>query len=210
MAAARAPYGVKAKGLNERRTAPHPSLPHASCPVDHTCFRSPSSQSPLAEVLNLSGLGSTALRCDRAAVNDGTITNDEFTQILQTLKAGLPAEMCDPSSLGRYNFHTRHHPLSHPCTCPLSVLLIHPPSLSPRIRSSTLLPVATAALVCRQHGRSPASLAWLRAFSQPVPDSWVLHEQQEANEVNGEDDLILEEQLDDQSFEVEDVSFRCV
>ena len=91
-----------------------------------------------------------------------------------------------------------------------SVLLIHPPSLSPRIRSSTLLPVATAALVCRQHGRSPASLAWLRAFSQPVPDSWVLHEQQEANEVNGEDDLILEEQLDDQSFEVEDVSFRCV
>ena len=128
MAAARAPYGVKAKGLNERHTAPHPSLPHASCPVDHTCFRSPSSQSPLAEVLNLSGLGSTALRCDRAAVNDGTITNDEFTQILQTLKAGLPAEMCDPSSLGRYNFHTRHHPLSHPCTCPLSVLLIHPPS----------------------------------------------------------------------------------
>ena len=164
MAAARAPYGVKAKGLNERHTAPHPSLPHASCPVDHTCFRSPSSQSPLAEVLNLSGLGSTALRCDRAAVNDGTITNDEFTQILQTLKVGLPAEMCDPSSLGRYNFHTRHHPLSHPCTCPLSVLLIHPPlslpgyarplsSQSPRPRSSA---ASTAARRPRSHGCAPS------------------------------------------------------
>ena len=72
----------------------------------------------------------------------------------------------------------------------------------------TLLPMATAALVCRQHGRSPASLAWLRAFSQSVPDSWLLHEQQERDAANGEENLLLEELLDDQSFEVEDVSFR--
>jgi hypothetical protein len=129
------------------------------------------------KVLNLSGLSSTSLCCTRKAVNDGVLLEAEFTQIMQVFKAALPAEMCDPSSLGR-------------------------------IRFCTVLPVATAALICRQHGRSPTSLAWLRAFSQSVPDSWVLHEQAEQDAANGEANLVLLDQLDDQSFEVEDVSFR--
>ena len=82
------------------------------------------------------------------------------------------------------------------------------PSSLGRIRSCTLLPIATAAMVCRQHRRSPASLAWLRAFSRPIPESWLLHEQAEADAANHELDLVLMDQLDDQSFEVEDVSFR--
>ena len=129
------------------------------------------------KILNVSALGSTSLCCARKAVDEETITDEEFTQIMAAFKQALPAEMCDPSSLGR-------------------------------IRSCTLLPIATAALVCRQHGRSSASLAWLRAFSQPVPDSWLMHEQSEANAANGVEDLLLKEQLDDASFEVEDISFQ--
>jgi len=128
------------------------------------------------KILNVSGLGSTALNCARKTVDEGLITEEEFNQIMKVFKRGLPAEICDPSSLGR-------------------------------IRTFTLLPVATAALVCRQHGRSTASMAWLRSFSQVVPDSWVVHEQAERDAANGELDLVLEEKLDDQSFEVEDVSF---
>ena len=82
------------------------------------------------------------------------------------------------------------------------------PSSVGRIRSCTLLPIATAALVCRQHGRSGASLAWLRAFSQSIPESWLLHAEAEQNTAANQVDLVLEQQLDDQSFEVEDVSFR--
>ena len=82
------------------------------------------------------------------------------------------------------------------------------PSSVGRIRSCTLLPIATAALVCRQHGRSGASLAWLRAFSQSIPESWLLHAEAEQNTADNQVDLVLEQQLDDQSFEVEDVSFR--
>ena len=67
---------------------------------------------------------------------------------MAAFKQALPAEICDPSSLGRI------------CSC-------------------TLLPIATAALVCRQYGRSPASLAWLRAFlHEPVPDLWLMHKAQ--------------------------------
>ena len=38
-----------------------------------------------------------------------------------------------------------------------------------RIRSCTLLPVATAAALCRHYGRSPYSIAFLRAFNEQVP-----------------------------------------
>ena len=83
------------------------------------------------------------------------------------------------------------------------------PSSLGRIRFCTILPVATAALVCRQHGRSGASLAWLRAFSQSVPESWVLHEEAEQNAANNEVDLVLQDQLEAQGdFEVEETSFR--
>ena len=42
------------------------------------------------------------------------------------------------------------------------------------IRSCTLLPVATAAAVCRTFGRSDESVAFLRLFNQPVPEAWEL------------------------------------
>ena len=64
------------------------------------------------KILNVSALGSTSLCCARKAVDEETITDEEFTQIMAAFKQALPAEMCDPSSLGR-------------------------------IRSCTLLPIAT-------------------------------------------------------------------
>ena len=135
------------------------------------------SSGPIWKLLNVSGLGSTSLLCNRKAVNDGVLQDDEFTRIMAVFKQSLPIDIADPSSTGR-------------------------------IRGCTLLPLATAALVCRQYGRSPASLAWLRAFAQPVPDSWLLHEQAETDAANLELDLLLMEKLDDQSFEVEGLSFR--
>ena len=78
------------------------------------------------------------------------------------------------------------------------------PSSLGRIRFCTLLPIATAALVCRQHGRSGASLAWLRAFSQSVPESWVLQEEREELAANNQVDLVLEAQIEAQGdFEAE-------
>ena len=75
-----------------------------------------------------------------------------------------------------------------------------------RIRSCTLLPIATAAAVCRTFGRSPASVAFLRLFSQPVPEAWLLQEQAEADEAAGERDLLLHEQLESgASLEMEEV-----
>ena len=65
-----------------------------------------------------------------------------------------------------------------------------------RIRSCTLLPITTAAAVCRTFGRSPSSVAFLRLFNQPVPTAWELQEQVEADEAAGEYDLMLQEQLE--------------
>ena len=129
-------------------------------------------------MLNASGLGSTSLLCNKEAVAQRVITEAECAQIMTVFKQALPAELADPSSLGR-------------------------------VRSCTLLPLATAALVCRQHGRSGASLAWLRAFAQSVPESWLLHEQAEQNAANLQVDLVLQEQLEAQGdFEAEELSFR--
>ena len=72
-----------------------------------------------------------------------------------------------------------------------------------RIRSLTVIPLSTAAAVARTFGRSPASIAFLRAFSMPVPESWELQEQQDANHDAGEVDLVLEEQLEEHTFEAE-------
>ena len=85
------------------------------------------------------------------------------------------------------------------------------PSSLGRIRSCTLLPLASAAVVCRQYGRSPASTAWLRAFSQPIPDAWLLYEEQEANAAGLQVDLALQDKLErleaEQHFEAEELSF---
>ena len=77
-----------------------------------------------------------------------------------------------------------------------------------RVRGCTLLPIATVACICRTFGRSPASMALLRALSQPVPESWELQEQRETLAGQGEVDLLLEEAVETgQDFEAEDVSF---
>ena len=88
----------------------------------------------------------------------------------------------------------------------LPVDMVDPSSLG-RIRNCTILPLAAAATVVRTFGRSPASMAWLRALSQPVPPAWELREEQEANDAAGQVDLLLNEQLDEQNFEAEEMSF---
>ena len=62
--------------------------------------------------------------------------------------------------------------------------LVDPCSLG-RIRNCTILPLAAAATVVRSFGRSAASMAWLRAVSQPIPHAWELREEQEANVAEG-------------------------
>ena len=84
--------------------------------------------------------------------------------------------------------------------------VVDPSSLG-RIRVCTLLPLATASALARAFGRSGAATAFLTAFSQPVPESWQLLEQQAANEAAGEEDLALNDKLDDMNWEAEDVTF---
>ena len=42
-------------------------------------------------------------------------------------------------------------------------------------------------------GDAPASMAWLRALSQPVPQAWEFCEEQEVNDAAGQVDLLLNE-----------------
>lgn len=85
--------------------------------------------------------------------------------------------------------------------------MVDPSSLG-RIRCCTVLPLAAASSVVRSFGRSGASMAFLRAVSQPVPHAWELREEQEANAADGVVDYVLEEQIEEQGdFETEDVSF---
>ena len=84
--------------------------------------------------------------------------------------------------------------------------VVDPSSLG-RIRVCTLLPLATASALARAYGRSGAATAFLTAFSQPVPESWQLLDQQAANHAAGEDDLALNEQLDDMNWEAEEMTF---
>ena len=53
-----------------------------------------------------------------------------------------------------------------------------------------------------------SSCSFLRAFNQPVPESWELAEEQEANQAAGEVDYCLEEQLDEMGFEARDLRDR--
>jgi hypothetical protein len=82
----------------------------------------------------------------------------------------------------------------------------HDPSALGRIRSCTLLPLATAAAVCRQYGRSPASMGFLRAFNQQVPHGWELQEEAEQDAADGVYDPELSDKLDEHGFEVEELS----
>lgn len=140
--------------------------------------RSEGSSGPIWKVMNAAGIGSTTLVVNKAAVTSGTITEAEYTALMDTFKSALPADVVDPCSLGR-------------------------------IRNCTILPLAAAATVVRTFGRSPASMAWLRALSQPVPQAWELREEQEANNAAGEVDLLLNEKLDDANFEADESSFAA-
>ena len=90
--------------------------------------RSEGSSGPIWKAMNTAGIGSTTLVVNKSAVTAGTITEAEYTALLDAFKSALPADVVDPCSLGR-------------------------------IRNCTILPF----------GRSGASMAWLRALSQPVP-----------------------------------------
>ena len=84
--------------------------------------------------------------------------------------------------------------------------VIDPSSLG-RIRVCALLPLATASALARAFGHSAAATAFLTAFSQPVPESWQLLDQQAANEAAGNEDLLLNDKLDDLNWEAEELSF---
>ena len=140
--------------------------------------RSEGSSGPIWKVMNAAGIGSTTMSVNKAAVTTGTITDAEYAALMDAFKSALPADVVDPSSLGR-------------------------------IRNCTIIPLAAAATVVRTFGRSPASMAWLRALSQPIPQAWELREEHEANAAAGEVDLVLEEKLDDANFEAEETSFAA-
>ena len=71
------------------------------------------------------------------------------------------------------------------------------PMLANRMRNITLLPIATAAAVCRLHGRSPMTTTFLRACApSQLPRTWELQEQGEGLE-DDEHDLVLAEQLEE-------------
>ena len=112
--------------------------------------RSEGSSGPIWKVMNAAGIGSTTMAVNKAAVTAGTITDAEYAALMDAFKSALPADVVDPSSLGR-------------------------------IRNCTIIPLAAAATVVRTFGRSPASMAWLRALSQPIPQAWELREEHEAS-----------------------------
>ena len=80
--------------------------------------------------------------------------------------------------------------------------------LSGRIRNVTLLPIASAAAVCRIRGKSPEAMAFLRACApQQLPRSWELQEQAEALKED-EVDAILEDDLAEAEDVDADVAFQ--
>jgi hypothetical protein len=81
------------------------------------------------------------------------------------------------------------------------------PSSINRTRSFTLIPIATAAALCRSFGRAPSSLALLRTLGQPVPEAWELMDERDQNAQRGEHDLLLDDQVDEAGYEAEEVPF---
>ena len=79
--------------------------------------------------------------------------------------------------------------------------------LGGRTRNVTLIPVASAASICRTRGRSPTTIAFLRACApQEVPRSWQIQEQAEALEED-EVDPMLEDDLAEAEDADADVAF---
>ena len=63
--------------------------------------RSEGSSGPIWKVMNAAGIGATTMAINKAAVITGTVTEVEFKAIMDTFKSALPADVVDPSSLGR-------------------------------------------------------------------------------------------------------------
>ena len=63
--------------------------------------RSDGSSGPIWKVMNQAGIGSTTLPVSKASVAAGLITDAEYTALMDTFKSALPADVVDPSSLGR-------------------------------------------------------------------------------------------------------------
>ena len=79
--------------------------------------------------------------------------------------------------------------------------------LGGRTRNVTLIPIASAASICRTRGRSPTTIAFLRACApQEVPRSWQIQEQAEALE-DDEVDPLLEDDLAEAEDADADVAF---
>ena len=79
--------------------------------------------------------------------------------------------------------------------------------LGGRTRNVTLIPVASAASICRTRGRSPTTIAFLRACApQEVPRSWELQESADELEED-EADPLLEDDLAEAEDADADVSF---
>ena len=63
--------------------------------------RSEGSSGPIWKAMNTAGIGSTTLVVNKSAVTAGTITEAEYTALLDAFKSALPADVVDPCSLGR-------------------------------------------------------------------------------------------------------------
>ena len=72
------------------------------------------------------------------------------------------------------------------------------PVLSGRIRNIVLLPVASAAAVCRIRGYSDTTITFLRACApNQIPQSWLIQERGEELAEEGEHDLLLTDELEE-------------
>ena len=76
-----------------------------------------------------------------------------------------------------------------------------------KIRSCVLIPLAAASAICRLYGRSEASMSFLTAVNQPVPQLWQMEAEAEANAANLEVDLVLLDKIDDHGYEAEQLTF---
>ena len=63
--------------------------------------RTEGSSGPIWKILSSTGLGPTALLINKAAVATGHIMQPEFDVLMRVFKEALPADIVDPSSLGR-------------------------------------------------------------------------------------------------------------
>ena len=59
------------------------------------------SSGPIWKLMNQTGMSSTTLAVSKQTVTGGTLTEAEYAALMTEFKASLPADMVDPSSLGR-------------------------------------------------------------------------------------------------------------